>query len=799
MKQKQRLVLLDAHAILHRAYHALPDFATSQGVPTGALYGFSTMVMHIVSQFKPDYIVGCFDLPKPTYRHVAYEAYKTGRVKTDDALVSQLKKAQELCVNLGIPVYSLEGFEADDMLGTIVHELKDNAAVEILIASGDMDTLQLVSGDNVRVFTLKKGIHDTIIYNEDKVIERFGFTPKQIPDYKGLRGDTSDNIIGIKGIGEKTATILIKEFGTVEGMYQALEQGDERFRKVGLTPRMIELIRSGKEEALFSKMLATIRTDAPIQFTLPEKTWREGIDIENIIRLFGEYEFRSLPKRFKDLLAELDGTTITPLESPEESEVVDPHILRETLLALWVADSNYTNPTQEDLYTFAQTRSFEKARQFVFSELTARQSEWVFQNIERPLIPVVDQMRTWGIAIDVPLLEQLKREYSATVEELQKEIHTYAGTEFNISSPKQLAEVLFNSLGLKGKNQKKTSTGQLSTKESELEKLKDAHPIVSRILAYRELTKLLSTYIEVIPTLTDANARLHSTLLQTGTTTGRMASEDPNIQNIPIKSALGRRIRSAFVAEPGWVLVSCDYSQIELRCAAILSGDERLMEIFKNNEDIHRSVASRVFHVAPDQVTPEMRRKAKVINFGILYGMGANALKANLEEGGDVVSRSDAQTYLDEYFKEFSGVATYIEDTIRHATTKGYTETLFGRRRYFENIKSRIPYIKAQAERMAMNAPIQGTNADITKLAMQALWNGVLKQGTHPDVRMLLQIHDELLFEIREEKFKTLVPKLLTVMESVVPAEKRNGVPIRAEAKFGKDWGEMEPFKDQAC
>jgi DNA polymerase-1 len=792
MKQTQRLVLLDAHAILHRAYHALPDFATSQGVPTGALYGFSTMVMHIVSQFKPDYIVGCFDLPKPTYRHVAYEAYKTGRVKTDDALVSQLKKAQELCVNLGIPVYSLEGFEADDMLGTIVHTLKDSFDIEILIASGDMDTLQLVTDDKVRVFTLKKGIHDTIIYNEDKVIERFGFTPKQIPDYKGLRGDTSDNIIGIKGIGEKTATILIKEFGTVEGMYQALEQGDERFRKVGLAPRMIELIRSGKEEALFSKMLATIRVDAPIQFSLPSKTWREGINEENIIHLFGEYEFRSLPKRFKELLAELDGTQVEKTEILESAEVVDPALLRETLLALWVVDSNYTNPTIEDVYTFAQTRSFEKARQIITTELTARQGVYVFEAIEKPLIPVIDQMRTWGIAIDLPHLASLKQEYRAAALELEKQIHAYAGTEFNIASPKQLAEVLFNSLGLKGKNQKKTSTGQLSTKESELEKLKDAHPIIPCILSYRELTKLLSTYIEVIPTLTDTAGRLHSTLLQMGTTTGRMASEDPNIQNIPIKSALGRRIRSAFVAEPGWVLVSCDYSQIELRCAAILSGDERLMEIFKNNEDIHRSVASRVFHVSPSEVTPEMRRKAKVINFGILYGMGANALKANLEEGGDVVSRADAQTYLDEYFKEFSGVAAYIEETIRLATAKGYTETLFGRRRYFENIKSRIPYIKAQAERMAMNAPIQGTNADITKLAMQALWGGVLKQGARSDVRMLLQIHDELLFEIKEEVFETIIPELLRVMESVVPAEKRKGVPIRAEAKFGKNWGEMK-------
>ena len=370
----KRLVLLDSHAILHRAYHALPDFASSKGEPTGALFGLSTMLMRIIELFKPDYIIACFDLPKPTYRHEAYEGYKAGRKKADDELVSQIIRSRDVFKAFSIPSYELEGFEADDMLGTIVEELKDREDVDIVIASGDMDTMQLIKGEKVKVFTLKKGIKDTIIYDEKEVLARFGFEPKLLCDYNGLRGDPSDNIVGIAGIGEKTATSLIKEFGTIEDMYDALESGaTERFKKAGVSDRMVEIIRNNKEEALFSKMLATIRRDAPIEFVFPEKSWKESVSISDVKSIFSDLDFRSLMARADTVLGKCAGKeeTCPPLASPagEGGREVDEIELKKISIALWLLNSSITNPTLADILNFAKTDSFSKAREIILAAI----------------------------------------------------------------------------------------------------------------------------------------------------------------------------------------------------------------------------------------------------------------------------------------------------------------------------------------------------------------------------------------------------------------------------------------------
>jgi DNA polymerase-1 len=779
-KSKKTLVLLDVHAILHRAYHALPDFQSGTGEPTGALYGLCTLLIKLVKDLKPDYIVACYDLPEPTMRHEVYEGYKAGRKKTDDALVQQLERSKDVFKAFRIPMYSSAGFEADDMLGTIVEQVKNDKTINVVIASGDMDTLQLVSGDTVRVYTLKKGIKDTIIYNEDAVLERFGFGPELLPDFKGLRGDPSDNIIGISGIGEKTAQELIVRFGSIEDIYKKLAQNEDVFIKAGIKKRIIELLKAGEEEALFSKMLATIRRDAPIHFMIPEKIWREDVQMKEVQDLFMEFEFRTLGAKVAEALS-LEMPTDTLLSDVSENDV------REAGLLLWVIDSNKTNPTLDDILSYTRTRTLDDAQKVLRKIITDQKLDFVVDNIELPLTPIANQMKERGIKIDIDRLTVLSKKYHTELDSIQKKIWDIAGVEFNIASPKQLGEILFVKLGLKPKNQKKTGTGAYSTKESELEKLKDEHEIAGLVLEYRELAKLLGTYIDTIPTQVDEGHRLHADFLQAGTTTGRMASQNPNLQNIPNKSDLGREIRKSFVAESGFKLVSFDYSQIELRIAAFLSGDSKLIEIFKTGHDVHTAVASEVFGVDPAEVTKEMRAKAKVINFGVMYGMGVMALKQNLG-----TSKEDAQIFYDDYFKKFSGLAEYLENVKHETAQKGYTETFFGRRRYFPDIRSKLPFMKAQAERMAINAPIQGTEADIIKLAMIEVHKFVQAKNLSDDVHLLLQVHDELVYEIAEHLVDSVAPEIKYIMQNVIDPKQTSGVVCIANSSAGDNWGEME-------
>lgn len=793
-KNNKKLVLLDAHAIIHRAYHALPEFVSSKGEPTGALYGLSAILIKFLGDLKPDYVVAAFDLPGPTHRHESYAEYKAGRVAADDALILQLERAKDLFAAWGIPAYMCPGFEADDVIGTVVSDLKKEKNTEIIIASGDMDTLQLVDGKKVRVYTMKKGLSETVLYDEEKVKERFGFPPELLPDYKGLRGDPSDNIKGVKGIGEKTATTLIGEFGSVENVYKTLKKSPEKVRVLGLTERMTNILIENEEEALFSKTLATIRKDAPVNFTLPAP-WQECLDMEKLSTFFHELEFRTMPDRVRALLGKSDTgakefrpSEVVPGEGIKAKEAVRHEPTREEkelCLALWVIDTNLANPSMDDVLHFTKTKDLKEARKILEREMDERGVRKVFEEIECPLLPVIEKMNRTGVRIDRKILGALSADYHKKLDALEKGIWREAGEEFNINSPKQLGEIIFKKLALAETRQKKTPGGALSTKESELVKLVDKHAIIPKILEYRELQKLLSTYIDTIPKLLDKDSRLHSEFQQAGTTTGRLSSTNPNLQNIPIKSELGRAIRRAFIAEEGFSLVALDYSQIELRIAAMLSGDKKLIEIFKNGEDVHTGVAMRVFGVPAEKVDKAMRIKAKTINFGILFGMGVNALKVNL--GTD---RKEAQEFYNQYFNTFKELAEYLDGVKAEAERTGYTETMFGRKRYFTGFRSPLPYVRAQAERMAINAPIQGTEADLLKIAMCRI-NDLTRDKHKEDIRLILQVHDELVYEVRDDLVDEAVVSFKGIMENVLPKNKTRGVPVIVDTQAGKNWGEM--------
>lgn len=789
----KRLVLFDAHAIVHRAYHALPDFATKQGEPTGGLYGLSTMLLRAIADFDPDYMAACYDLPGPTFRHKEYKEYKAGRAKADDDLKSQLRRSRDIFTAFHIPIYDAPGFEADDMLGTIVAQTKNNKDLEILIVSGDMDTLQLVSEKRVRVFTLKRGINDTVVYDEEKVNERFGFGPTALPDYKGLRGDPSDNIIGITGIGEKTGSELIQKFGSIECIYTALHKGKERLIEAGIKPRIVELLAAGEEEALFSKMLATIRPDAPITYVLPSRVWKEEFTPDAAVKLFHELEFKSLAAKIKTLFGK-DEHKEDAKEDKAEQELfaptpADPRLVREAAIGLWLLNSDQTTPGIEEITEYTGEKDIAKAHTMILAELKKEKLLALYEDVELPLVPIIEQAQIKGILVDVRYLKKLSMEYHKKLARAESLIYEHADEVFNMNSPKQLSVILFDKLGLKVKGLKKTEGGARSTRESELEKLRDLHPIIGNILEYREIQKLLSTYIDNIPHMVDGEGRLHTTLNQDGTTTGRFSSSNPNLQNIPVRDGLGEVIRDAFVAPKGRILMSFDYSQIEMRVLAMLSGDPGLREIFQHGEDIHTSVASRVFRVKADEVTKEMRRRAKVINFGIVYGMGVNALKDNLGS-----TREEAQEFYDQYFITFPRIAEYFESVKKEATKKGYTETLFGRRRQFSNLRSRIPYVRAMAERMAMNAPLQGTAADLVKIAMRRVDEALEKNVLRSDCELLLQVHDELIFEVHDKKEVIDQAKevITRAMEGVAKGTSGEEIPLIVDVSIGERWGSMK-------
>jgi len=792
MKKSQystRTVLLDAHAIIHRAYHAMPDFATRDGKPTGGLYGVCTMLIKIIDELKPDYVVACYDLPKPTFRHVAYDDYKGGRKESDDSLKEQLQTSRDIFDAFNIPIYELEGYEADDLLGTIAEQLKVDKDHEIIIASGDMDTMQLIDTNQVQVYTLKKGITNTILYDEDAVVERYGFGSDLIADYKGLAGDSSDNIKGVKGIGAKTATNLIQSFGTVEDIYASLHKDEQLLINAGVTKRMVGLLQESEEDALFSKELATIKCDVPVTYQIPEHNFYDGINLADAGELFRKLEFRTMLTKLKSTLGIKEEKKQDSLFADESD--VDAYDLACAKLGVWLLNPVISEPSLDDVLRYGE--DFSTAYSEIQKDITSQDLDFVWKEIECASIDAVETMNHNGFLIDQKQLNSLSKKFHKKIDVLETSIYKHAGEEFNIKSTQQLSRILFEVMQLPTKGIKKTPKGVLSTKESELEKLRSEHAIIEDILSYRELTKLTSTYLDNIkPMIDKETGRLFATFVPTGTATGRMSSRDPNLQNIPVSGEYGKTIRTIFVPEPGYTLVACDYSQIELRMAAELSRDATFIETFVSGDDIHTRVAKEMF----GEETNENRRKAKVINFGILYGMGANALRGNL--GVEDHTLDQARTYLEQYFTQFPTLAGYLESTKEFARDNGYTKTLFGRRRNFSEINSKVPFIRASAERMAINAPIQGTaTADIIKLALRDTHGYITENKLQSEVKILAQVHDELVFEIKDSCVEKHSLSIQKIMESVLEKYAQDikhevQVPLVVEINTGSNWAETK-------
>jgi DNA polymerase-1 len=781
--KKKRIVLLDAHAIIHRSYHALPAFVSSKGEATGALFGIVSMLLKIDVELSPDYLIACYDLPKPTFRHIAYEGYKAGRQKSDDALVDQIIKSRGIFEAFSIPIYEYEGFEADDILGTICEQTKDLKEYEVIIASGDMDTMQLIEGERVRVYTFKKGVHDTVLYNQTEIEKRFGFSPKQIPDYKGFAGDSSDNIMGIKGIGDKTATMLIKSFGSVEGVYKEIQKNEKILEEKGFTKRISALIAEGEEDAFFSKTLATIRRDAPVVFSLGH-TWKEGLQQEKILSLLERYEFRGLHKRTLGLLGK---------EEEKDEEVLSEQNMENLKIFTWLRNSERTNPSLDECKEEARVptgaEAFRVAQDFVYQDENLKK---IYESIEKPLIPIMKKLTATGILIDKAYAKELEVFYEKEKEELSKNIYRAAGREFNISSPKQLGEILFDELQLEAKGLRKTATGSRSTNSDTLQKLSGTHPIIPLITRYREVDKILGTYVIPLPKTAKEDGRVHSLFIQTGAATGRFSSTEPNMQNIPTPKEGEKNIRNIFVAAPGCIFLSFDYSQIELRVAAMMSQDEKLLSLFKKGGDIHNEVARYTFSCEEGEVTGEMRKVAKAINFGILYGMGVTALTESLHK-----ERKEAQHFFDEYKKNFSALAAYLESVKQEVKMSGYTETLFGRKRMIPLARSPIPFLRAQGERMAINAPIQGTAADILKLALIEVDSFIEK--LYPGrARLVLQVHDEIVLEVSEDLKDEVSAGVIKIMENILGKNKHlcvkptTLIPLLVSSKEGGKLGNLE-------
>lgn len=699
----KRFLLFDANAIIHRAFHALPPLRSKEGILTNAVYGFCLILLKALNELKPEYLAVAFDSPKPTFRHKEFKEYKATRAKAPEELYKQFPLVKEILKAFKIPIFEIEGYEADDIIATLKSKIKNQMSkkgmpIEIIIVTGDLDTLQLASPDT-KIYTMRKGLSDIVIYDEKKVEERYGFSSKNLPDYKGLAGDPSDNLPGVKGIGEKVASHLIKEYGDLENVYQNLDEQPEKVRR---------LLSEHKEEAFLSKSLANLMSNIKIKFDL-KSCQSKNPDVEKVAELFNKLDF-------KTLLSRLPGKSKIP---PLEKEV--------------------------------KTKADE---------------------IDRKLEPILREMEKTGVKIDVPYLKKLAQEVGEEIEILKSQIFEKSGGEFNLDSPRQLSQILFTRLGLGIKGIKKTKTG-ISTASSELLKMKDLHPVINLILKYRELSKLKNTYLDTLPNLVDKNQRIHTTYGQE-TETGRLNSKNPNLQNIPVKTQLGKEIRKAFVAQKGYKLLSADYSQIELRIVAHLSQDPAMLSAFKEGKDIHQMVCQRM---------GVSRRIAKVINYGIIYGISAHGLSETLG-----IPHHLAQNYIDKFFDLHPKLRLFIENCIGKAREKGYVESLFERRRYLPEINSMVPGMRAASERMAVNMPCQGTAADILKLAMIELSQKLKVKSKR--TKMVLTVHDELVFEVPEEEIKKVAKIVKETMENVVKLD----VPLEVEISYGDNWGNLKKF-----
>lgn len=873
----KKLILIDGNSIAYRAFFALPLLNNEKGIHTNAIYGFTNILMKILEEEKPTHILVAFDAGKTTFRHKTYKDYKGGREKTPPELSEQFPFIRELLDAYNISRYELENYEADDIIGTLAKKA-EKEGFEVKIITGDKDLTQLAT-EKVTVAITRKGITDVDPYTPETIQEKYGLTPPQIIDMKGLMGDQSDNIPGVPGIGEKTAIKLLKQFGTVENVLEALDEVSGK--------KLKEKLAEYKDQALMSKQLATIQCDAPIDITLDDITYY-GYEVQNVIKILKELGFNSIlaklgeAEEVKEQVSDIKFETVQSLseqvltdEAAFIVEMLDENYHTGDIIGFGIANQNgnFFIPTKVAIQSeqFKQWAKDERKRKIVFdgkqaivslrwrnielngidfdvliasyllnpsqstdqlasiaqeqnlsvvqsdeaiygkgakrhvpaesvlSEHVARKAYAVnilkqelekelkeneqyelFSELELPLSKILADMEATGVKVDVQRLNEMGKEIEEKLQKLEKFIYELAGEEFNINSPKQLGVILFEKLNLPVIKKTKTS---YSTSADVLEKLKDQHEIVEQILHYRQLGKLQSTYIEGLKKVVhkDTN-KVHTRFNQALTQTGRLSSTDPNLQNIPIRLEEGRKIRQAFIpSHDGWVIFAADYSQIELRVLAHISGDENLIEAFRQDLDIHTKTAMDVFHVREDEVTDYMRRQAKAVNFGIVYGISDYGLSQNLG-----ISRKEAAEFIKRYFDSFKGVKEYMEEIVQEAKQKGYVTTLMHRRRYIPEITSRNFNVRSFAERTAMNTPIQGSAADIIKKAMIDMAKQLKEKGLK--TKLLLQVHDELIFEAPKDEIDVLKQLVPEVMEKAIELK----VPLKVDYAFGPSWYEAK-------
>lgn len=854
-----RLLVLDGNSILNRAYYGIKLLTTKEGVYTNGIYGFLTTLEKIKDMTKPDAVAIAFDMRKPTFRHKAYDGYKAQRKGMPDELAQQMPVLKELLVALGYKLVECEGYEADDILGTL-GAYCEKTGNECVIATGDRDSLQLVSPSvTVRLTVTKMGKPDVTLYDEEKIKEVYGVTPKQLIDIKAIQGDASDNIPGVKGIGQKGALDLIIRFNNLDYIYENIDTIDI---KPGVRQKLIE----GKDSAYLSRFLGEINKEAPIDTNLTSYIPKE-IDRQNVLRLMIKLEFFSLIEKMglnndgveikqkiekkkavpvnevspdeilKATAKEKKADFITEFEENKIKEMAfftDNKILlcknvtADFLKSLFenknIAKSTHNlkpvfaflhkqnidikgnlfdsmlaayllNPSASSydldrlLQEYAPSASLEAESDNTLAQnvlalcevskiLQKRIQEYnqkeLLENIEIPLAKVLAQMENIGFMVDAKGIENFGTDLSKRINEIEKEIYSLVGYEFNINSPKQLGQALFEKLGLPAL--KKTKSGY-STSAEVLEKLADEHPAVAYIMEYRTLAKLKSTYCDGLLKVVGGDNRIHSNFNQTETRTGRISSTEPNLQNIPVRTELGRELRRFFSAKEGWVLVDADYSQIELRVLAHIADDKAMTEAFNNNQDIHAITASQVFNMPLHMVTPVMRSRAKAVNFGIVYGIGAFSLSKDIG-----VTRKEADNYIKAYLKHYSGVDNYMKTVIEKAKNDGYVETMFNRRRYLPELASSNHNLRAFGERVARNMPIQGTAADIIKIAMIRVSERLKAEKLNS--RLILQVHDELIVEAPQDEAMRVAMLLQEEMEQAVKLR----VPLVAEAAIGKTW-----------
>ncbi|WP_075982537.1 DNA polymerase I [Bacillus massilinigeriensis] len=872
---KKKLVLIDGNSIAYRAFFALPLLNNDKGIHTNAVYGFTMMMQRILEDEKPTHIMVAFDAGKTTFRHKTYTEYKGGRQKTPPELSEQFPLIRELLDSYGISRYELENYEADDIIGTLSLNA-EKEGFEVKVISGDKDLTQL-SSEHTTVSVTKKGITEIEEYTPLHIKEKYGLTPEQIIDMKGLMGDASDNIPGIPGIGEKTAIKLLKEFGSVEELISSIEKVSGK--------KLKEKIEEFKDQALMSKELATIMREAPVEVKLNEIEY-SGFQKEKVIALFKELGFQSLLSKMDDQSEIREEKPLQEIQFEIVNEITDELFLEESAFYVEILEENYhyadilgfslvnqngkffisaekaiqskvfkewaedetkrktvydakrsevalrnhdihlkgvdfdlliasyiINPAEavDDVEAIAKRYGFEnvqsddsfygkgakrhipdesllaehlvrKAEALIFlkqkleGELKNNQQYELFRDLEMPLSLILADMEATGVKVDTDRLRVMGEEFNQKLSEIEGRIYVLAGEVFNINSPKQLGVILFEKLGLPVV--KKTKTGY-STSADILEKLENKHEIIKEILQYRQLGKLQSTYIEgLLKVVNPKTGKVHTRFNQALTQTGRLSSTDPNLQNIPIRLEEGRKIRQVFIpSEENWVMFAADYSQIELRVLAHIADDKKLIQAFKEGMDIHTKTAMEVFHVGKDEVTANMRRHAKAVNFGIVYGISDYGLSQSLR-----ISRKEAGHFIDRYLESYPGVKEYMADIVQEAKEKGYVSTLLHRRRYLPEITSRNFNIRSFAERTAMNTPIQGSAADIIKKAMVDMAQRLITEGLQ--ARLLLSVHDELIFEAPEEEIERLKVIVPDVMENTIELK----VPLKVDYAYGPTW-----------